>query len=150
MTTSEIVHDLLYSKELPEINALTFLQENEVDIENSFRQEWCHKINQDPQVGVSIGGVSAPEVASVSLVPPSGPAGSSQGVQVSAMAADPAMVASEVKPPDPPPSDFFTAIEAAKMVGVDWDMRPHIYDQNTKSHLLLDSGAAVTAYPPDP
>ena len=50
----------------------------------------------------------------------------------------------------PPPSDFFTALEAANMSGQDWDMRPHLLDKNTNSYVLLDSGAAVSAYPPDP
>ena len=48
------------------------------------------------------------------------------------------------------PTDFYSAIEAEKMEGQDWDMRPHLYDKVTKQYLLLDSGAQVTAYPPDP
>ena len=30
------------------------------------------------------------------------------------------------------------------------DYRPHLYDAASKSHLLLDSGSAVTAFPPEP
>ena len=48
------------------------------------------------------------------------------------------------------PTDFYSAIEAEKMKDVNWDMRPHFFDNITKSHLLLDSGAAVSAWPPDP
>ena len=48
------------------------------------------------------------------------------------------------------PTEFYTALEAEKMKGVDWDMRPHIFDKRSKSHLLLDTGAACTAFPPDP
>ena len=48
------------------------------------------------------------------------------------------------------PQEFFTAIEAEKMGDVNWDMRPHFYDKLSKAHLLLDSGAAVSAWPPDP
>ena len=51
---------------------------------------------------------------------------------------------------EPPPSDFFSAVEAAKMSGLDWDMRPHVLDKRTGQYLLLDSGAQVTACPPDP
>ena len=35
---------------------------------------------------------------------------------------------------DPPPSDFYTALEAEKMKGVDWDMRPHVFDKQTNSY----------------
>ena len=51
---------------------------------------------------------------------------------------------------DPPPSDFYTALEAEKMKGVDWDMRPHVFDKQTNSYLLLDTGAQCSAFPPDP
>ena len=51
----------------------------------------------------------------------------------------------------PPPAEFFTAVEAAKMEqGQNWDMRPHLFDNNSKQFILLDSGAQVSAYPPDP
>ena len=50
----------------------------------------------------------------------------------------------------PPPTEFYTALEAEKMKGVDWDMRPHVFDKMTKNYLLLDTGAQCSAYPPDP
>ena len=49
-----------------------------------------------------------------------------------------------------PPEGWFSAIEAMDQNGQSWDMRPHLYDRVTKSQLLLDSGAQVTAYPPEP
>ena len=49
-----------------------------------------------------------------------------------------------------PPEEFFSAIEAKNMENSDWDMRPHLLDKVTGKYLLLDSGAQVTAYPPDP
>ena len=117
-----MLYDLLYQSELPEINALSFLQDNEIDIESSFRQEWCHYNSQDLQEFGSIGGASLPEVASLSpSVQLADQDNQLPAAQISAMTDDPAMAATEVKPPDPPPSDFFTAIEAANMTGVDWD-----------------------------
>ena len=64
--------------------------------------------------------------------------------QISAIAPDPQ------KSAIPPPSEFYSAIEAAAMSGTDWDMRPHVLDKRTGQYILLDSGAQVTACPPDP
>ena len=64
--------------------------------------------------------------------------------QISAIAPDPQKAAK------PPPSEFYSAIEAAAMSGTDWDMRPHVLDKRTGQYILLDSGAQVTACPPDP
>ena len=49
-----------------------------------------------------------------------------------------------------PPEGWFSAIEAIDQGGQSWDMRPHLFDGVTKTQILLDSGAQVTAYPPDP
>ena len=47
-------------------------------------------------------------------------------------------------------SEFFTAIEAQNMNSETLDMRPYLFDGLSKQNLLLDSGAQVSAYPPDP
>ena len=64
--------------------------------------------------------------------------------QIAATAPDPQQAVG------PPPSEFYSAIEAASMSGTDWDMRPHVLDKRTGQYILLDSGAQVTACPPDP
>ena len=47
--------------------------------------------------------------------------------------------------------DFVCASEAIKMQDEEGlDMRPYLYDKLSKDYLLVDSGAAVTAIPPDP
>ena len=46
--------------------------------------------------------------------------------------------------------EFYTAIEAEKMNNENLDMRPYLHDKLSGDHLLLDTGAAVTAYPPEP
>ena len=49
------------------------------------------------------------------------------------------------------PLDEIAAADAVKMQmgerGV--DIRPHLYDNKTKSYLLLDSGAMISAFPPE-
>ena len=30
------------------------------------------------------------------------------------------------------------------------DIRPHLYDSSSKSHILIDSGSQISAWPPDP
>ena len=52
--------------------------------------------------------------------------------------------------PAPLPTEFFSAVEAASMSGQDWDMRPHLLDKNSGQYMLLDSGAQISACPPDP
>ena len=47
-------------------------------------------------------------------------------------------------------NEFYSAIEAAKMNSAELDMRPYLYDKTSKSYMLLDLGASVTAFPPDP
>ena len=48
------------------------------------------------------------------------------------------------------PVEFVSAVEAEKMIGKNYDMRPHIHDKLTNEYLLYDSGAQVSACPPDP
>ena len=48
------------------------------------------------------------------------------------------------------PEEFYSALEAVNMSHDNWDMRPHLLDQRSGEHLLLDSGAAVSCCPPDP
>ena len=47
---------------------------------------------------------------------------------------------------------FVSAAEAAKLQteDADLDMRPYIFDGNSKQHCLWDSGSQVCAWPPDP
>ena len=41
--------------------------------------------------------------------------------------------------------------EACRVASLDGeDQRPHLYDEVMKKHLLVDTGSAVTAWPPDP
>ena len=40
--------------------------------------------------------------------------------------------------------------EALAAVSGEVDMRPHFYDKKLKKNLLVDSGSAVTAWPPEP
>ena len=49
-----------------------------------------------------------------------------------------------------PPDEFVTALEAANMQFQNYDMRPHVLDKLTNTYFLLDSGAQVSACPPDP
>ena len=74
-----------------------------------------------------------PEVAGLTLAPP----------EVAAV------VASDT-PLDT--KDFVTAYEALQMQDSqeDLDMRPYLFDGNSKQHILLDSGSQVCAWPPDP
>ena len=48
--------------------------------------------------------------------------------------------------------EFLSAAEAMRLQSVeeDLDMRPYLYDGNSKKHILLDSGSQVCAWPPDP
>ena len=48
-------------------------------------------------------------------------------------------------------SSFLTGVEALRMQNSEenLDIRPYLYDSNTKSHILWDSGSQVTAWPPD-
>ena len=36
------------------------------------------------------------------------------------------------------------------MQSAEMDMRPYIFDSNSKEHILWDSGSQVCAWPPDP
>ena len=44
------------------------------------------------------------------------------------------------------PTEFYSAFEAEKMKGVDWDMRPHVLDKKSNKYLLVDSGAGCSAF----
>ena len=46
--------------------------------------------------------------------------------------------------------NFYSAAEAVRMQSDEMDMRPYIYDSNSKQHILWDSGSQVCAWPPDP
>ena len=48
-------------------------------------------------------------------------------------------------------SSFLSGVEALRMQNSEenLDIRPYLYDSNTKSHILWDSGSQVTAWPPD-
>ena len=52
--------------------------------------------------------------------------------------------------PDPNESEFITAFEAMSLNDNEVDVRPYLFDKKSGSHLLLDTGAQVTAYPPEP
>ena len=56
------------------------------------------------------------------------------------------------KPGQSPPAETLAAIAAfhqnSEESGVDY--RPHIYDSASKTHILVDSGSAVSAWPPEP
>ena len=60
------------------------------------------------------------------------------------------MSALEIGSVTPERTEYYSAIEAAKMNTESIDMRPHLLDKKSGQYLLLDSGAAVTAIPPDP
>ena len=46
--------------------------------------------------------------------------------------------------------EYYTALEAANMNTESIDMRPHLHDKKSGVHYLIDSGASVSAIPPDP
>ena len=48
--------------------------------------------------------------------------------------------------------EFLTAADAIKLQAADEDLdiRPYLFDGNSRKHLLLDSGSQVCAWPPDP
>ena len=44
-------------------------------------------------------------------------------------------------------NNFYSAAEAIKMQSAEMDMRPYIFDSNSKEHILWDSGSQVCACP---
>ena len=48
--------------------------------------------------------------------------------------------------------EFFCASEAIRLQSGEegLDMRPYLFDANSKAHILLDSGSQVCAWPPEP
>ena len=58
----------------------------------------------------------------------------------------------ELSPQDKPPKELqFSEIQSLGAVeGQEIDVRPHIFDKKSKQFLLLDSGAQISACPPDP
>ena len=108
-----------------EINSIK-LQDNDVELD-CFSAEQCHE-NSELTAELS----------------------ASPTITLASMSAGPPQRAPEPSKSNAPPQDFYSAIEAQKMQGEDWDMRPHIHDKLSGNHILLDSGAQVSAYPPDP
>ena len=49
-------------------------------------------------------------------------------------------------------SSFLSAVEAVRLQHSEegLDIRPYLFDSNTKQHILWDSGSQVTAWPPEP
>ena len=49
-------------------------------------------------------------------------------------------------------AEFLSAAEAVRLQASDEDLdiRPYLFDGNSKRHILLDSGSQVCAWPPDP
>ena len=56
------------------------------------------------------------------------------------------------KPSSREESSFLSGVEALRMQHAEeeLDIRPYLFDSNTKSHILWDSGSQITAWPPDP
>ena len=115
---------MLYSDIEPQINAVVLNKDNEV-VEESFIAEQGQDnsetfTHKNDIPSLAALTVDAPELASVSV--------SNEG------------------------SDFFCASEAVKLQASEesLDMRPYLFDNNSKSHILLDSGSQVCAWPPEP
>ena len=49
-------------------------------------------------------------------------------------------------------AEFYSASEALKLQSGEegLDMRPYLFDKNSKEHILMDSGSQVCAWPPEP
>ena len=62
------------------------------------------------------------------------------------------VIASIVNVEDINVDEFVSAAEALKLQDAqeELDMRPYLFDGNSKRHILLDSGSQVCAWPPDP
>ena len=108
------------------MNASELLQDNDLFLLDSFSAEQCPKNSE-----IIIDSLEeVPEIAGIS---------------------SPTQVDPKVSAVDPP-KDFFSALEAASMrdPNLSWDMRPHVMDGNSGQYILLDSGAQVSACPPDP
>ena len=71
--------------------------------------------------------------------------------QENVLATEP-VIASIVNVEDINVDEFVSAAEALKLQDAqeELDMRPYLFDGNSKRHILLDSGSQVCAWPPDP
>ena len=143
------MYSLLYNEQKSKIQNLA---ENELDSVDSFFPERCH--NSDSDLSQEISSISVTNSGSANYI--ENRSIYKQDVRESwyqtysvpdGFVKDTGSAQSKHDPPEELPA-FQALCWSMNTQGV--DMRPHIYDKALDQYLLLDSGAQISACPPDP